>query len=121
MKLQCSDEVFQAAYQTLIPCVLTDGKEIREQKRLTPEQLLERQKEVLAATDGNLVWVENCILPIGANDWLVVDQSGNQINCVNVFFDGMRHIYSTVIKNVRHEFRHRPYAVAATLADKQVN
>lgn len=118
MRLQCSNEVFQAASLTLIPCVLTDGEEIREQKQLTPEELLERQKDSTVATGDNWGWVESCILPAGANDWLVFDENGNQINCVNVFFNGTRHIYSTVIKNTRHEFRHRPYAVAASLAYK---
>lgn len=120
MRLQCSDSVFQAASVTLIPCVLTDGEEIAEQKQLPPEDLIEYQQDVSVTTGDNWVWVESCIKPIGANNWLVFDANGNQINCVDVFFDGMRHIYSTVIKNVRHEFRHRPYAVAAILADNQV-
>ena len=118
MRLQCSDEVFDVAYKTLIPCVLTDGEEIADQRELTPEDLIEYQQDVSVTTGDNWVWVESCIKPIGANNWLVFDAGGNQINCIDVFFDGTRHIYSTVIKNVLNEFLSRPYAVAASLAYK---
>lgn len=116
MKLYCSNEVFQKACQTLIPCVLTDGGEITNRKELTPEELIEHQEEASTFTHGNWAWVENCIKPVGSSGWLVFAKNGKFLNCVCSFFDGTRHIYSVVIGNTRHKFKQRAYAVAACLA-----
>lgn len=118
MSLHCSDEVFQRAYSTRIPCLLTDGKEVASRQELTPQELLEYQKEASVATGNNWCWVEACIKSAGQNDWLVFDKEQNHIGCVNALSTDAGHIYSVVIENVRHEFRYRSYAVAASFAYK---